>query len=61
MQVQVKFQEIHGHCGGDYGDDGGGGGGGDGGDDDGDEAEGQGKVNHCHEGSVARLMKVEPA
>lgn len=57
MQVQVKFQEIRGHGGGDYGgdDDGGGGDGGE--DGDGDEAEGQGKVNHyhhCHEGSVAR-------
>ena len=66
MQVQVKFQEIRGHGGGDYGGDGdgdGGGGGGDGGED-GDEAEGQGKVSHyhhCHEGSVARSMKVEPA
>lgn len=55
MQVQVKFQEIRGHGGGDYGgdDDGGGGDGGE----DGDEAEGQGKVSHyhhCHEGSVAR-------
>ena len=45
----MKFQEIHGCCGGDFGGDD------DGGSDDGDKAEGKGKASHyhhCHEGSV---------